>query len=64
MPDTASMVAEITVHETEVDKVRPGQAAQIVLDAFPDQVLHGQVYEVAPLPDEQRGFNESGPEGL
>jgi multidrug efflux pump subunit AcrA (membrane-fusion protein) len=56
MPDTASMVAEIAVHETEVDKIRPGQAAQIILDAFPDQVLHGQVYEVAPLPDEQRGF--------
>jgi multidrug efflux pump subunit AcrA (membrane-fusion protein) len=56
MPDTASMVAEISVHETEVDKVRPGQSAQIILDAFPDQVLQGQVYEVAPLPDEQRGF--------
>jgi multidrug resistance efflux pump len=56
MPDTASMVAEISVHETEVDKVRPGQAAQILLDAFPDQVLHGQVYEVAPLPDEQRSL--------
>ncbi len=56
MPDTASMVAEISVHETEVDKVRPGQPAQIVLDAFPDQVLQGQVYEVAPLPDEQRGL--------
>jgi len=56
MPDTASMVAEISVHETEVDKIRPGQAAQILLDAFPDQVLHGQVYEVAPLPDEQRGL--------
>ena len=56
MPDTASMVAEISVHETEVDKVRPGQAAQITLDAFPDQVLHGEVYEVAPLPDEQLGF--------
>jgi len=56
MPDTASMIAEIAVHETEVDKVRPGQAAQIILDAFPDQVLQGQVLEVAPLPDEQRGF--------
>ena len=56
MPDTVSMVAEISVHETEVDKVRPGQSAQIILDAFPDQVLQGQVYEVAPLPDEQRGF--------
>ncbi len=56
MPDMASMVAEISVHETEVDKVRPGQSAQIILDAFPDEVLHGQVYEVAPLPDAQRGF--------
>ena len=56
MPDTASMIAEIAVHETEVDKVRPGQSAQIILDAFPDQVLQGQVLEVAPLPDEQRGF--------
>jgi HlyD family secretion protein len=56
MPDTATMVAEISVHETEVDKVRPGQPATIVMDAFPDQVLHGEVLEVAPLPDQQRGF--------
>jgi len=56
MPDTASMIAEISVHETEVDKVRPGQSAQIILDAFPDQALRGQVLEVAPLPDEQRSL--------
>jgi hypothetical protein len=56
MPDTASMVAEISVHETEVDKVRPGQLAEIVMDAFPDKRLEGEVIEVAPLPDQQRGF--------
>jgi len=56
MPDTASMVAEISVHETEVDKVRPGQPATIVMDAFPDGVLRGEVLEVAPLPDQQRGW--------
>jgi HlyD family secretion protein len=56
MPDTAAMVAEIGVHETEVDKVRPGQPATIVMDAFPDKVLEGEVLEVAPLPDQQRGF--------
>jgi len=56
MPDTASMVAEIGVHETEVDKVRSGQPATIVMDAFPDKVLQGEVLEVAPLPDEQRGW--------
>lgn len=56
MPDTASMVAEISVHETEVDKVRPGQFAIIVMDAFPDKQLRGKVLEVAPLPDQQRGW--------
>jgi HlyD family secretion protein len=56
MPDTAEMVAEISVHETEVDKVRPGQPATIVMDAFPDRVLQGEVIEVAPLPDQQRGW--------
>ena len=56
MPDTAAMVAEIGVHETEVDKVRAGQAATIVMDAFPDQILAGEVLEVAPLPDQSRSW--------
>ncbi|UCD50609.1 MAG: HlyD family efflux transporter periplasmic adaptor subunit [Phycisphaerales bacterium] len=56
MPDTAEMVADISVHETEVDKIRPGQPAEIVMDAFPDRILQGEVLEVAPLPDQQRGF--------
>ncbi|MHC5089204.1 MAG: HlyD family efflux transporter periplasmic adaptor subunit [Planctomycetota bacterium] len=56
MPDTAAMIAEVGVHETEVDKVRPGQPVQVVMDAFPDKILRGQVYEVAPLPDQQRGW--------
>jgi HlyD family secretion protein len=55
-PDTADMIAEIGVHETEVDKVRPGQPAEIVMDAFPDSVLQGEVLSVAPLPDQERGF--------
>ncbi len=56
MPNTAEMLAEIGVHETEVDKVRQGQPATIVMDAFPDTILRGRVIEVAPLPDEQRGW--------
>ena len=56
MPDTAAMVAEIGVHETEVDKVRAGQATTIVMDAFPDQILKGEVLEVAPLPDQSRSW--------
>ena len=56
MPDTAAMIAEIGVHETEVDKVEAGQPATIVMDAFPDSILEGKVLEVAPLPDQQRGW--------
>jgi HlyD family secretion protein len=56
MPDTATMIAEISVHETEIDKVQVGQAATIVMDAFPDRVLEGEVTEVGSLPDQQRGF--------
>jgi HlyD family secretion protein len=56
LPDTAAMIAEIAVHEAEVDKVRPGQRAAITLDPFPDQEFKGQVLKVAQLPDAQRGF--------
>jgi hypothetical protein len=56
MPDTATMIAEISVHETEVDKVGVGQPASIVMDAFPDKILDGEVTEVGSLPDQQRGF--------
>jgi HlyD family secretion protein len=56
LPDTSEMMAEITVHESSVDKVKPGQKATIVMDAFPDQTFNGQVIKVAPLPDQQRGW--------
>ncbi len=56
LPDTAEMIAEIAVHEAEVDKVRPGQRAVITLDPFPDKTFKGQVLKVAQLPDARRGF--------
>ena len=56
LPDTTEMMAEITVHESSVDKVKPGQKATIIMDAFPDQTFHGEVIKVSPLPDQQRGW--------
>ncbi len=56
LPDTTEMMAEITVHESSVDKVKPGQKATIVMDAFPDQIFQGEVIKVAPLPDQQRSW--------
>ena len=54
LPDTTEMMAEIDVHESSVDKVRPGQRAKIVMDAFPDKTLEGKVLKVAPLPSQER----------
>jgi hypothetical protein len=56
IPDTSSWIAEISVHETEVDKVRVGQPAVITMDVAPDKSLRGEVMEVAPLPDQQRSL--------
>ena len=56
MPDTRSMIAEIGVHETNVDKIGVGQPARITMDAFPDESLDGWVTEVAPLPDQERNW--------
>ena len=56
LPNTAEMIAEVSVHESSVDKVRPGQKATIMVDAFPDQKFTGQVLKVALLPDAQRSF--------
>jgi len=56
LPNTAEMIAEICVHESSVDKVRPGQHATITVEAFPDKTFHGEVLSVAPLPDPQQGF--------
>jgi len=56
LPDTSKMMAEINVHESSVDKVRPGQKAKIIIEAFPDRIFHGEVLKVAPMPDPQRGW--------
>ncbi len=39
------------VHESMVDKIKPGQVARIKVDAFADEILPGEVEDIAPLPD-------------
>jgi HlyD family secretion protein len=53
IPDTSSWIAEISVHETEVDKIQPGQPCLITMDVAPDRSLTGTVQSVASLPDQQ-----------
>ena len=56
IPDTSTWIAEISVHETDINKVRPGQPCNITMDAIVGQTFTGKVIEVAPLPDQQRGM--------
>jgi HlyD family secretion protein len=51
IPDLSRMQVKTAVHESVVDRVKPGLKATIRLDAFPDRVYHGQVESVAVLPD-------------
>ena len=53
LPNSAEMAVEIKVHETSVDKLRPGQKAVITVDALPDKTFAGEVLKIAPLPDPQ-----------
>jgi hypothetical protein len=50
------MDVDVKVHETNVDKVKVGQLANIVIDAQPDKVFQGKVVKIAPLPDPQSFF--------
>ena len=53
LPDVSTMIAEVKVHESAVDKVKIGQTARITVDAFPDEELTGKVTKLAVLPDTQ-----------
>ena len=51
IPDLSRMQVKTAVHESVVDRVKPGLVTTIRLDAFPDRVYHGKVESVAVLPD-------------
>jgi len=41
------LVASVEVDEADIGRIRPGQAAQIWLDAFPDQRTEGKVVKIS-----------------
>jgi multidrug efflux pump subunit AcrA (membrane-fusion protein) len=53
LPNASGMAVEVKVHETSVDKVKPGQNANIIVDAFQDKTFRGEVLSISPLPDPQ-----------
>ncbi len=50
LPDLSEMVLKTTIHESVVERVEPGQPAQILITALPRLVVEGHVEKVDPLP--------------
>ncbi|HMJ89134.1 MAG TPA: HlyD family efflux transporter periplasmic adaptor subunit [Candidatus Acidoferrum sp.] len=53
IPDTTSMSVRVRIHETYIKKVKKGQKARLIADAFADKELEGEVTKVGVLPDSQ-----------
>ncbi len=51
LPDLANMQVDVNVNESHVNRIRKGQPAVIELDADPDNILRGEVTEIAAYPD-------------
>lgn len=50
LPDLQNMQVDVKINESHVNRIKAGQPAEIELDADPDNVLRGEVQEVAPYP--------------
>ena len=56
LPDVLTMVAELKVHEAQVNNVAVDQRATIEIEALPEQAFTGRVSWVAALPDSAQMF--------
>jgi len=53
LPTARSVMAEIKLHESNLDKVRAGLPVLVTAEALPGRTFSGVVASIAPLPDAQ-----------
>jgi len=53
IPTADAKSARVKVHESALDKVKPGQEVLVSVDAMPRRIFHGRVARISPLPDAQ-----------
>ena len=53
LPTAASMMAEVKIHESSLEKVRVGLPVRVTVDAAPGRSWGGSVQRIAVLPDAQ-----------
>ncbi|MEK9136468.1 MAG: efflux RND transporter periplasmic adaptor subunit, partial [Bacteroidota bacterium] len=51
MADMSSLEVEADVNESNIERISPGQACEVVLDAYPDQRYQGYVSKIVPTAD-------------
>lgn len=54
MADLSTLEVEVDVNEAYIARIRAGQDARIILDAYPDTSFRGRVRQVVPTADRQR----------
>lgn len=60
LPDMSSMQVKVSIHESLIKKIKPGQTAEIRVDAFPNIVVIGKVKTVSQLADSNRNWLSGG----
>ncbi len=56
LPTTASFIAKIKIHESNLQKVRRDMPVSLTVDALPGMTFTGTVTTIAPLPDAVSAF--------
>jgi HlyD family secretion protein len=56
LPNTSRMKVTVKIHESNINLIRIGQAALVVLDSMPEQPFRAMVEKVGLLPDSQSRF--------
>lgn len=56
LPTASNMMAEVSVHESNLSKIRPGLGVRITADAVPGRVFTGHVLAISPMPDSRRSW--------
>ena len=54
MADLSTLEVEVDVNEAYISGIRPGQPADVVLDAYPSESFPGHVRQVVPTADRQK----------
>ncbi len=51
LPKASSVLAEVKIHESNVEKIKVGMEAKVTVDALPGRMFTGAIASISPLPD-------------